>query len=86
MQFLVFSILHLFNHLVDGVASGSALSKTELVMMKQVFRFERVVESSEKDVFKHFAYGWKKCHRSVGLIFICFFTVLVEKDDNSLSQ
>ncbi|GBL73818.1 hypothetical protein AVEN_230783-1 [Araneus ventricosus] len=46
----------------------------------------RVVESSEKDLFQHFAYGWKQCHRSVGLNFIRFFAVLVEKEDNSLFQ
>ncbi|GBM76278.1 hypothetical protein AVEN_8486-1 [Araneus ventricosus] len=59
VHFLVFSILYLFNQLVDGVVSGSALSKTELIVMKYVFLFECVVESSEKDLFQHFAYGWK---------------------------
>ncbi|GBN27839.1 hypothetical protein AVEN_21967-1, partial [Araneus ventricosus] len=79
-------ILYFFNQLVDGVVSGSTLSKTELVVMKYVFLFERVVESSEKDLFQYFAYGWKQCHRSVELNFICDFAVLVEKDDNSLFQ
>ncbi|GBM62642.1 hypothetical protein AVEN_103631-1 [Araneus ventricosus] len=86
MQFLVFSILDLFNQLVDGFVSGAALTKTEQVVMKEVFLFERVVESSENDLFKHFAYGWKQCYQSVALSFICFFTVPVEKDDNSLFQ
>ncbi|GBM80595.1 hypothetical protein AVEN_167899-1 [Araneus ventricosus] len=41
MQFPVFRILYLLNQLVNGVVSGSVLSKTELVVMKLFYMRRR---------------------------------------------